>query len=570
MADRLERDDALAALRSLATRADVAAFFEVSLRRFDYHLYVRPAPYRVFTIPKRTGGRRTISAPPRLVRIFQRSLAPLLRDAYWRKPSVYGYCNGGGVADNARRHVKSRVVLNVDLRYFFSSISRKRVYGMFRSKPLELEHPAAAMLAHLCTWEQVLPQGAPTSPIISNWICRRLDAQLSRLARRNRCTYTRFADDLTFSRRSSELPRDLVKSRVGNEVELGDALLSIIEANFFEVNTKKVWVRTLAERQEVTGLVVNERLNVRREFRMAIRAALHDWRENGLELADKRFADHYYVARSSEAVRPPLPAHLRGKLEYMRQAVGNGRLVWARLSAEWERLARRDLGRYRHVLVAGGAALSPDVLREAVWVVRGRRAAEHSEELWTGTAFTLEGVGLVTCEHVVNLESNAEDLKHRLGLDPQLSANDLVLEARAMGAEPGQAWQPVVVEKLSAHHDLAIIRVGSPSICALAFDDRPPKQATSITVAGYPSWFEGNELRIMRGAVSEVRTVSAVRWLGTTTVIEGGMSGGPVLDDRGQVVAVASKGADGTPLSHAAVAIHHLADLTEVTEARPS
>ena len=178
---------------------------------------------------------------------------------------------------------------------------------MFRSEPLTIPEAAASMLANLCCWNQRLPQGAPTSPMISNWICRRLDTQLARLARRNRCVYTRYADDITFSTRRPVLPVEIVKNRVGHDVELGDELLAIITSNWFDVNLRKVWVRSSRECQKVTGIVVNQKVNVTRRYRQSLRAMLHNWEVNGLESAQANYESRY--DSRSRTTSPPLAVH---------------------------------------------------------------------------------------------------------------------------------------------------------------------------------------------------------------------------------------------------------------------
>jgi len=152
--------------------------------------------YIKFKIPKKGGGERTILAPIKEIKNLQEQLHRLLQHVYRVKPSVHGFTNGRSIVTNAAAHKGKRYVFNLDLQDFFSTITRQRVQGMFAGKPYFLPDRIARFLANICCFKGKLPQGAPTSPIISNMLCAQLDSQLQRLAQRNKCYYTRYADDI--------------------------------------------------------------------------------------------------------------------------------------------------------------------------------------------------------------------------------------------------------------------------------------------------------------------------------------------------------------------------------------
>ena len=170
-----------------------------ALNYFAYHK--KELRYRTFAIPKKTPGEtREIKAPvPGLLRV-QRLLLRCLTAAFTTcDPAAHGFVPGRSVRSNAEPHVGRRFVLNLDLKDFFPSTSEKRIVAVLQLPPFALRKPVAALVASLCCDQDSLPQGAPTSPLLTNAVCQRLDRRLRQLARGHYCTYTRYADDLTFS-----------------------------------------------------------------------------------------------------------------------------------------------------------------------------------------------------------------------------------------------------------------------------------------------------------------------------------------------------------------------------------
>ena len=199
-----ERNEALKISRGARTRHELARVFGVTFNKhLVYYLYRLPIERRYvsFTVNKRTGGTRIISSPATGLKTAQRRLSKLLYAIYEPRKGVHGFAIGRGITTNAEAHVRQNHVLNIDLEDFFVSINFGRVRGLFLAEPFKLPTPIATLLAQICCHENKLPQGAPTSPIISNMICGRMDGQLKAFANRNGCFYTRYADDITFSTR---------------------------------------------------------------------------------------------------------------------------------------------------------------------------------------------------------------------------------------------------------------------------------------------------------------------------------------------------------------------------------
>lgn len=259
--------------------------------------------YQRFRIPKKTGGERLISAPmPRLKRAQYWVLDNILARVGLHE-AAHGFVPERSILTNARNHVGKDVVVNLDLKDFFPTLTYARVKGMFRS--LGYAEKAAILLALLCTEAMVdevhldgerhfvgdgrrlLPQGAPTSPAITNVICRYLDRRLDGLANELGFTYSRYADDLTFSG-SGEAVR-----KIGTLLK---AVQSIVTAEGFTVHPDKTRIMRRSGHQEVTGLTVNERVAVPRPLLRRYRAVLQQVEKHGP--AGRHFGPGKDVVRS--------------------------------------------------------------------------------------------------------------------------------------------------------------------------------------------------------------------------------------------------------------------------------
>lgn len=223
--------------------------------------------YREFALVKRGGGQRRIYAPRADLKRIQRLVLRRVLSRLKAHPAATAYERGESIVTHARRHQGQELVVQFDLREFFPSTGARRVAEFFLH--LGWDRPATALLLKICTWHDGLPQGAPTSPRLSNLVNHRLDARLAGLTEKLGGTYSRYADDLTFSfpARGNRTPtvRQLfwfVKQIVADE-------------GYHLHRRKKVRVRRRHHRQLVAGLVVNERVNLPREVRRWLRAVEH-------------------------------------------------------------------------------------------------------------------------------------------------------------------------------------------------------------------------------------------------------------------------------------------------------
>lgn len=318
----MRKIEALKSVKSINGLADLLGFKASAL---GYILFKIPdgQKYRSFAIPKRNGGSRSISAPvPRLM-LLQKKISILLNDCLAEiegglsSPS-HGFKPGRSIFTNAACHRGRRYVLNLDLKDFFPSIHFGRIAGYFeKSRDFGLDPEIARILANILCHKSSLPQGAPSSPVVSNLLARMLDIHLARLAKQNRLTYTRYADDLTFSTNLSVFPEAVAKPISEHVWELGPKLVSTIGGCGFRINNLKTRMLYRSSRQEVTGLVVNDTVSVPVEYRRWVRAAVSRLVKTGA----------YYKPVPKEFIGP-LPAipdagsldHLEGCLSHIYNA----------------------------------------------------------------------------------------------------------------------------------------------------------------------------------------------------------------------------------------------------------
>lgn len=266
-------------INDLKTRSELADYLGISRRRLTYILFVKTPDsyYQTFDIPKASGGVRNICAPTGILKKLQTILAKRLwlkyvsdkvRNKIENTNISHAFEKKKSIITNARIHHNKRYVINLDLENFFDSFHFGRVLGYFeKNKNFMLPHEVAVALTQLVCYQKHLPQGAPTSPIITNLICQILDFRLLKIAKKYKLDFTRYADDLTFSTNDKKF-LDL------KEFFFKDITTEILRAGF-TVNNRKTRIEFKDSRQEVTGLTVNKKVTIKREYVQNTRAMAH-------------------------------------------------------------------------------------------------------------------------------------------------------------------------------------------------------------------------------------------------------------------------------------------------------
>lgn len=226
------------------------------------------AYYREFTVNKKKGGKRIINEPlPNLKRIQYWILWNILSNIVI-SPYAKAYIPKRGLKQNIRFHRNQNKILNVDIKDFFPSISQVQVERVF--KEIGYSTTLSKYLSKLCLLDNSLPQGAPTSPAISNIIMKGFDEEVSKFARSKNINYTRYADDMTFS---GEFEEKIMTEYVE----------TVLSKYNFQLNKKKTKLMYNSQRQIVTGIVVNEKIQLPKEKRKNLRLVLHYLKLNGLD-----------------------------------------------------------------------------------------------------------------------------------------------------------------------------------------------------------------------------------------------------------------------------------------------
>ncbi|MBO9397319.1 TIR domain-containing protein [Shimia sp. R9_2] len=305
---------------ALALGLDPKKFFHV-LKHTDDGRY-----YRDFEIPKKTGGYRQISKPVKGLALAQDRLSTILDHVYNPGSYVKAFVKKTSFVENARYHKAQRWILNIDLKDFFPSISFPRVRGLFLSTLFGFNERVATILARICTYKGSLPQGASTSPRLANIIAKSLDKKILEIAKSHQLKYTRYSDDISLSSSKKVIPTLVVKNfhdnPDGRDVILGDGLKNAVRSSGFFINASKTRLMMPNNRQEVTGLVVNKRVNVRRTDIAKLRMKIHSVKKVGFSEAAKVWVD------GNEA---QLKNHLVGWLAHIRQVRGPSDPVLAKL-----------------------------------------------------------------------------------------------------------------------------------------------------------------------------------------------------------------------------------------------
>ncbi len=282
--EKLERlQEAKDKLKDSKKLSDLADLLNLTASGISYILYKMDGAtkYHEFTIPKKTGGVRTIHAPHAKLAQLQKRLAELLYDCVELRKQTdarfwfasHGFHKERTIISNAEMHKRRRFVFNIDLKDFFGTINFGRVRGFFiKDAMFKLDPKIATIIAQIACHDNKLPQGSPCSPVISNLIGNILDSRLLALARDARCTYTRYADDLTFSTNKKDFSPQIAVNTGGEIWDVAKTLKKAIKNSGFSINSEKTRMSLRQSRQTVTGLVVNDKVNIPQDYYRATRA----------------------------------------------------------------------------------------------------------------------------------------------------------------------------------------------------------------------------------------------------------------------------------------------------------
>ena len=268
-------------LSEVTTRNELADFLGIPRKKLTHILYVKKPDsyYTQFEIPKKSGDSRTINAPTGALKSVQKrilfALEKIINDeSVYHTNISHAFHKKRSIITNAKIHRNKKIVINFDLNDFFGSFHFGRVCGFFqKNKHFKLPYEVAVALTQLVCFNGVLPQGAPTSPIITNLISQIMDVKLLKLAKKFKLDFTRYADDLTFSTND--------KNFLEKYDDFHDQLKRTISFLGFEINESKTRLQFSDSQQTVTGLTVNKKIQVPRNYYKKTRAMAYSLYKSG-------------------------------------------------------------------------------------------------------------------------------------------------------------------------------------------------------------------------------------------------------------------------------------------------
>lgn len=311
--------------------------------------------YQEFKIKKKSGKYRIIQAPDSSLKMIQQCLNIILQSYYQPNDNACGFIPHRSIVDGAKQHIGKQYVFNIDLKDFFDQIDIHSIKNALTQHPFCLsdnynQFSLPYIIAHLCCVEKlvdklnskgkyekilcrVLPQGAPTSPILTNIICQQMDKQLHELSQHYNATYTRYADDITFSCNENIFDVNSTFSQAMRKI--------IVKDNNFIINKRKTRLRSHNYRQEVTGIVVNCKLNLTKQYIKQLRMWIYLWEHYGKERAQKYFIRDYLKNKeNSKHSYTKIENVICGKLDYLKMILGCNSYTYQTLYKRYEKLIK--------------------------------------------------------------------------------------------------------------------------------------------------------------------------------------------------------------------------------------
>lgn len=536
---------------SSTTPEQLAFKLGTNLKKLNYIAYVKdmPSQYGSFEISKKSGGLRVIRAPKKGLKYLQKRLKNILDNLYKPHSAASAFISGRGIVYNAEKHVKKAAVFNIDLEGFYDQIHFGRIMGLLMSKPYSLQKKTAQIIANICCVDKVLPQGAPTSPVISNMICRRLDRELSKLSKDNQAQYSRYADDMTFSFRT--LKENSIVSGTKEVTQPSDELLEIIQSNGFDINSKKTRYQTYDQRQTVTGLKVNTKVNIDRRYIRTTRAMIYALSKGEIKINES------YQKEQKDQKSGSLLMMVAGRLNFISMVKGIESTVYQGLSSKFNSLdydfkvnttprldkkSRQNLPFFKPENKAR--------LEDCVWVITffDVEGIGEEEEYIQGSAFMFEKQRIITAAHVFEKAGYPEYcFIHRIGDKSKKYKAKLLRE-----------------NKVSDIAELCFLEKPEEGLNFLKRSrNKHVNSGYEVAVVGFPEYHDSQlSVSIKVAKVTFPFVKSTFNLLAIDVDIHSGNSGGPVVDGYLNVVGIAvmgmTAGEGGIEGTNAFVSIEHI------------
>lgn len=502
----------------IKTLAELASVLNIKQGTLNYYLKsgVDLISYKSFEIIKKDGGTRTIEAPFIQLKYIQKKIKQYLEKLYVPKKVTHGYVFGKSICTNAVPHVHKNVVLNVDIKDFFPSIHFGRVLGMFQKEPFNFNKIIAVALTKLVCYNGRLPQGAPTSPIISNIIARALDNDLIKLSSKYKLLYTRYCDDITISSKALTLPVN-----IWNEKEmLGDELVNVFKKNNFVINYSKVRISYKSSRQMVTGLVVNLKPNILNKRYRKFRTTLYYAKQYGMEEGAKK--NNFLYSNGTPNI-DKFRMFLQGTINYYKMVMGIYSSKYQSLATNFNELIGRTVFKVPDSIET--------LIKNNVYVVES--------DFGQGTGFYVKEVGLVTCLH--NFCSIAKPIDEE-------ELKKIIEYSYAILPHNKKTKYTFKLKEVNFSQDLLVLEM---NYCDKSKGFEFASKNINFTpgrsvykAIGYPGYTEDSD---SMSIIEDIKITQERNQMGQKLYVVdksfyAGASGGPVLDKNNKVVGVIDRG----------------------------
>ena len=513
----------------LNSRMDVSNLLEIDDKSLRYFLYaIKPEKaYNVFKIKKKKGSFRTICAPTRELKAIQKKLAYILDLIYEPKICAYGFIKNKNIVDNALNHTKRKLLLNIDLKDFFTQIHFGRVRGMLIKPPYSLGVEAATVIAQISCYQKVLPQGSPASPVLTNMICKPFDNQMMNFCKKHGTQYTRYADDITLSTFQDRFPVTICNNNP-NDIKIGNGLNKIINSNGFIVNENKVFLNSRRTRQEVTGLVVNQFPNIKRERIRELRSILHHCENNLYETArsyiKKGFCKNVSINNKADnkdcqdEICAWFKLVLKGKVSYIKQVKGTHSMTFYHFAKKLNTIYEEEifnLSEFANLF---------EKIDNSVFVLISE---DNPEEYTQGTGFFINDYGLMTSFHVTKNENFFKGYKHT----NYPNSHELIISKE--------------LNELNSDETIDYALYNYQSDICNGFDigdSSNLKIGQKVVIIGYPNYEASNTPYVQTCHITSKKTLFGAPFCTVSGRIVHGASGGAVLNEREEVIGLIKGG----------------------------
>lgn len=542
-------EELLIKFNSLKTNDDLADLLEMKKSSLLFFAYSRKSFYHEFEIPKKNGKTRIILAPCKQLKTIQKKIAYVLSIVYKPKKNVYGFIKKRGILNNAKIHEGKREVLSIDLSDYFYQFHFGRVRGMLMNAPYNIGEEAANTLANLLcvkivypdgTKSTVLPQGAPTSPIISNMICKPFDNAMIRYAKANSLVYSRYADDIVLSSDDSILSNRIVSNADGGNVVLENRLIRIFQINNLRINDEKTRLKKYYQRQMVTGVIVNDHANIKREYIREVRSILFHCERDGVYRTAQEYCKmkHFYIIDDEKRTKEWFKRIIVGKITYI------GYITEKKSGAYYCLASKANKVFGESTFDISNLYNEKDIANKNVFIIEDDLGNRQ------GTAFIVPGCGVFTCNHVLEKENihkyhDAFSFYSEKGKTKRLILSNISFDKEKNPFDSDLDFA-LFLGLDSEFPESKRIKIGDSDNIDIG---------DNVVLIGYPEYATGTYTRIKTAITKKGRHLGHPLYSVSHTIIHG-FSGGIVIDNDNKVVGIVSAGIASTDL-------HSEKDLTE-------